>query len=146
VPDLDGGLMTEPSDPTRLALLEFEWTGLDRSRDHAFWAMQAEADPFVVVDGGDIVAAGYGRARQKNPARFLDRLVIRPGRDPVGPTCAALRRAARGGSVDASIPGPSPVLRPLLEAGFRIEDRDTFMASEPDLFDPARLLPSGGML
>jgi GNAT superfamily N-acetyltransferase len=146
VPDLDSGLMTEPSDPTRLALLELEWTRLDRSRDHAFWAMQAEADPFVVVDGGDIVAAGYGRARQKNPARFLDRLVIRPGRDPIGPTCAALRRAARGGSVDACIPGPSPVLRPLLEAGFRIDDRDTFMASEPDLFDPARLLPSGGML
>jgi hypothetical protein len=38
------------------------------------------------------------------------------------------------------------VLRPLLEAGFRIDDRDTFMASEPDLLDPARLLPSGGML
>jgi hypothetical protein len=34
----------------------------------------------------------------------------------------------------------------LLEAGFRLEARDTYMASEPDLLDPARLLPNPGML
>jgi hypothetical protein len=44
------------------------------------------------------------------------------------------------------MPGPNPAVRPLLEAGFRIEERDTYMASEPDLVDPARLLPNPGML
>ena len=32
-------------------------------------------------------------------------------------------------------------LRPLLDRGWRIDARDTFMASEPDLLDPIRLLP-----
>jgi len=42
--------------------------------------------------------------------------------------------------------GPSPALRPLLDLGFRIADRDQFMASEPGLIDPARLIPNPGML
>jgi GNAT superfamily N-acetyltransferase len=144
--DADRGLVAETADAARLAGLERDWTGVDRSVDHAFWATQAEADPFVIMDGGEIVAGGYGRARQKGPSRFLDRLVIRPGQDPLAPIYAALRRAARGGRIDAAIPGPNPAVRPLLEAGFRIDDRDTFMASGPDLVDPTRLLPNPGML
>jgi GNAT superfamily N-acetyltransferase len=146
LPDSDRGLIVEAADAARLAGLERDWTGVDRSVDHAFWATQAEADPFVIIDGGEIVAGGYGRARQKGPTRFVDRLVIRPGQDPRVPIYAALRRAARGGPIDAAIPGPSPAVRPLLEAGFRIDDRDTFMASGPDLVDPTRLLPNPGML
>jgi hypothetical protein len=46
----------------------------------------------------------------------------------------------------ACIQGPSPVLRPLLDLGFRIADRDQFMSSEPGLVDPARLIPNPGML
>jgi len=37
------------------------------------------------------------------------------------------------------------VLRPLLEAGFRVADRDTYLASRDDLFDPTRLIPNPGM-
>jgi GNAT superfamily N-acetyltransferase len=141
-----GGLTVETADVGRLATLEREWTGIDRSIDHAFWATQAEADAFVVLDDGDVIAGGYGRARQKGSARALDRFVIRAGREPLGPIYAALRRAARDGLVTACIPGPNPAVRPMLEAGFRIDDRDTHMASGPDLVDPARLLPNPGML
>ena len=42
--------------------------------------------------------------------------------------------------------GPHPVLRPLLEAGLRIVDRDQFLASDPTLVDPVRLIPNPGML
>jgi GNAT superfamily N-acetyltransferase len=146
LPEADLGLTAEPADADRLADLEREWTETDRSTDHAFWATQADPDSFVIVDGGEVVAVGHARARQKGPARALDRLVIRPGRDPLGPIWAALRRAARGGPVMVCIPGPNPAVRPLLEAGFRIEDHDTFMASGPDLLDPVRLLPNPGML
>ena len=59
-------------------------------------------------------------------------------------TLAAIRRSGRGGEVVAAIQGPSPVLRPLLDLGFRIADRDQYMASEPDLVDPARLDPQPG--
>ena len=132
--------------PDLLAELERTWTGADRSVDHAFWATQARADPFVVLDAGEAVAGGYGRDRQVGTARVLDRLVVRPDHEPVGPIFTALLRAAGGGEVRATLPGPNPAVRPLLEAGFRLEDRDTYMASQPDLVDPARLLPNPGML
>jgi hypothetical protein len=42
--------------------------------------------------------------------------------------------------------GPHPALRPLLDAGFRVVDRDQFMASGPAIVDPVRLIPHAGML
>ncbi len=146
LPPLDAGLTVEPAEPAGLAALEREWTGADRRVDHAFWGSLAAADGFVVLDRARPVAIGYGRARQVGPERAVDRLVVRPGGEPVGPAIAGLRRAARGGDVAACIPGPHPVLPVLLRAGFRVVDRDQFMASDPDLVDPARLLPNGGML
>jgi len=136
----------EPADPSRLASLERAWTGCDRSTDHLFWASQAEAEGFVVLDAGEPAAFGYARARQVGVARALDRLLVRPDEEPVGPTVAAIRHAGRGGSVIANVAGPSPVLPALLAAGFRIKDRDQFMASDPGLVDPARIIPNGGML
>jgi GNAT superfamily N-acetyltransferase len=146
IPAMGAGLTTADADASTIADLEREWTGLDRSVDHAFWATQAQPDSFVILEAGEPVAAGHARARQKSASRAVDRLVIRPEVDPVGPVCAALTRAARGGTVMATFLGPNRAVRPLLEAGFRIEDRDTFMASEPDLVDPDRLLPNPGML
>ena len=46
----------------------------------------------------------------------------------------------------AAVMGPSPVLRALLDLGFQVTDRDQYMASEPGLVDPARLVPNPGML
>jgi len=144
----DGGreLTTESADAPRLAALDRDWTGVDRPVDHAFWTSQSGADAFVVLDAGEVVAGGCGRDRQLGPARALDRLVVRPDREPLGPIYAALRRVARDGKVLVGLAGTNPAVRPLLEAGFRIEDQDTYMASEPDLIDPARLLPNPGML
>jgi GNAT superfamily N-acetyltransferase len=136
----------EPADPARLASLERAWTGHDRSTDHLFWASQAEAEGFVVLDAGEATAFGYARARQVGVARTLDRLLVRPDGEPVRPTVAAIRHAGRGGAVMANVAGPSAVLPALLAAGFKITDHDQFMASDPGLVDPARLIPNSGML
>ena len=136
----------EAAEPARLAALELAWTGADRPVDHAFWASQAAADPFVVAEDGEPVAIAYARARQASPVRVIDRLLVRPGADPVPATLAALRRAGRGGPVQAMLQGPSPVLRAVLDLGFVVEDRDQFMASEPGILDPARVIPNPGML
>jgi len=139
------GPRTEAATAGRIAGIELDWSGEDRRVDHGFWASQIEADSFVVLDAGAVVAAGHARARQASAVRVLDRLVVHPDAEPVGPTIAALRRAARDGPVFICVQGPSPVLRALLEAGFRVADRDTYMASRPDLIDPARLIPNPGM-
>ena len=139
------GLSTESVSAARIAQFELEWTGQDRRHDHEFWAAQIDADSFVVVDAGDVVAVGHVRARQASAVRVVDRLVVHPDADPVAPTLAAIHRAGQGGPVFACIQGPSPVLRPLLELGFRVADRDTYLASSPDLIDPTRLIPNPGM-
>lgn len=139
------GLTAEPATAEQIAAMELAWTGQDRLVDHGFWASQIDAESFQVLDDGEVVAVGYARARQASAVRVLDRLVIHPAADPVAATFAAIRRAARGGPVFVCVQGPSPVVRPLLEAGFRIADRDTYLASRADLIDPARLIPNPGM-
>jgi hypothetical protein len=138
-------LRTEPATAAQIAALETRWTGQDRGHDHAFWASQLHADSFIVLDAGEIVGGGHARARQASPVRALDRLVVHPDAEAVAVTISAVRRAGRDGRVLACVQGPNPVLRPLLEAGFRIADRDTYMANRADLTDPARLIPNPGM-
>ena len=132
--------------PDELAILEETWTGAARLVDHGFWASQTRADPFLVKDAEGPVAFGYGRARQVTASRALNRLLIRPGADPVPPILAGLARAARGGRVQACLLGPNPALPLLLGAGFHVVDHDQFLSSDPSLVDPARFLPNPGML
>lgn len=140
------GIETAAAEAATLAALELDWTGVDRAGDHAFWASQVGADSFVVAERGEVVAIGHARARQVTAVRVLDRLLMRPGADPVMPALAAMRRAGRGDAVTAAVQGPSPVVRALLDRGFQVTDRDLFMASEPGIIDPLRLVPNPGML
>lgn len=146
LPPAPSSFRTASATSDRLAALERDWTGHDRAIDHAFWSTMPDVDTFVVHDGDALVAFGYARARQAVPIRVVDRLVIHPDGEPVGATLAALARAGRGGPVHLAMFGPHPVLRPLLEAGFRVVDRDVFLSSDPTIVDPARLIPNGGML
>jgi GNAT superfamily N-acetyltransferase len=148
IPPPPAMLRLEPASADVCAAIERSWTSHDRSTDWRFWATQSETDVFTVSDGDEVVAIGSARVRQASPVRVLDRLVVHPDErvDPLPATLAAIARAGRGGLVLACVQGPSPVLRPLLDLGFRIADRDQFMASEPGLVDPARLIPNPGML
>jgi GNAT superfamily N-acetyltransferase len=141
-----GHLVIQTVDAGVLSGLEHAWTGSERPVDHAFWASQAESEPFVVITGGEPVAFAYARARQISGARAIDRLLVRPEAEPVAPTLAAIRHAGRGGSVVTHVAGPSPVLPALLAAGFLIKGHDQFLATDPSLVDPARFIPNSGML
>ncbi len=135
-------------DPADLTALELLWTGADRSVDRAYWAVMSGSDPFVVRDADGPVAVGYGRDRQIGPAaRAVDRLVVRPGAEPVGPVLAAIARCiAHGETLDVTVPGPHPALPDLLEVGLRIEDRDIYCAGPADPVDPTLRLVHGGLL
>ena len=72
-----------------------------------------------------------------------------PGRvDPAGRVALpASARAAEGSSIGWFRARPSPLLPRLLEGGFRIADRDTFMAlAGPVPSTPPRLMPHPGLL
>jgi GNAT superfamily N-acetyltransferase len=145
--DVAPGLRVRAALPGEPADLELAWDGADRTVDHAYWAAGPEGDAFIVDDELGPAAFGYARARQVGPARVVDRLLLRPGADPVTTATAAMRRAARDNPLlRVHVFGPNPLLPVLLEAGFRIVDRDQFLASDPSLVDPLRLLPNPGML
>jgi hypothetical protein len=146
LPPGDPSLTVRDATHDELARLEAAWTGAARPEDHAYWANQPQADPFVVEDSAGPVAFGYGRAKQATSTRALNRLLVRPLADPVPPVVAGLARAARGGRVQACLLGPNPALPLLLGAGFHVVDHDQFLCSDPSLVDPARLLPNPGML
>ena len=71
----------------------------------------------------------------------LVRLAIARDSDPAAAVLAAVSLTPGGPPAGLAIPGPHPAARALLELGWLIEGRDTFMASRPDLLDPTRLLP-----
>jgi GNAT superfamily N-acetyltransferase len=148
VPAAPSRITTREATAQELAAMELDWSGHDRSAEWAHWVEQPEADNFVVLDGDQVVALATARVRQAAPIRVLNRLVVHPdqGVDPVPVTLEAIRRGGGEGVLLVCVQGPSPVLRPLLDLGFRIADRDQFMASEPGLIDPARLIPNPGML
>lgn len=149
-----GGLPADPDDIAvedaaldDVAHLEGQWAGVDRSPDVALWATQSAPRAAVVVRAGRPVAVGLSRGRLNGFGRWIDRALVAPDEDPVAPLIALIRRGADGGDlIGASVAGPSPLLPALLAAGFRIRGRDTFMASDPALIDPARTLPNTGIL
>jgi GNAT superfamily N-acetyltransferase len=146
LPPLSPMLICELAGADRLAELEHQWLGDATPDDHHFWASLPGARPFVVADGGSPVAAAHARCRRTGRDRWINRLVLASDVDPAPVLIAAYHHAAEGGRIGSCLPGPSPGLRTVLAAGARIVDQDTFMASDPSLFDPTRRISDGGIL
>ncbi len=134
-------------DVADLVRLELGWSGIDRTPEVPFWATFNDVRPFAVRAGPSIMAAGFHRLRVSGTGRWIDHAVVAPGEDGPVALLAAIRSASvDGGLIGASLPGPSPLLRVLLDAGFRIGDTDTFMSTEPGAVDPLRELVNTGIL
>jgi GNAT superfamily N-acetyltransferase len=140
------GWVCEPAEPDVTIELEQRWLGTAAAEDHRFWAALPEARPFVVLSHGRPVAAAQARIRRSGTGRWINRLVMAPGTDADAVLVAAYRHAGEGRAIGSCLPGPSPALRALLASGMRIIDHDTFMASDPSLFDASRRISDGGIL
>lgn len=146
LPETTPGYRCEPAEPDRLAELEQAWNGSSFPADHRFWASLPESRPFVVLRDGAPVACAHARLRRTGTHRWISRMAMGPDGVPADILVAAYRHAAEGGRIGSCLPGPSPALRLLLESGLRIIDRDTFLASDPAVFDPGRRISDGGIL
>jgi GNAT superfamily N-acetyltransferase len=130
-----------------VAALERDWWGVDRPIQHAYWATQPEAVPLIVRRGGRPVAAGYARSLLRGGGRWINLLFVAPDAEPLAPTLAALRWSADAeGRIGGCLLGPHPAVPALIAAGFRVIDRDTYQASDPDLIDPHRRIVNTGFL
>jgi hypothetical protein len=73
-------------------------------------------------------------------------LAMAPPADDADAAAAVLAVLAdlepQGGMARVTLPGPHPAVRALLAAGWRVEEFDLFMATEPGLLDPRRAVPS----
>jgi GNAT superfamily N-acetyltransferase len=146
LPALDG-YEAEPASLEAVADLQARWAGVDRGPDLGYWADLVGVRPFVVRHGGEAVAAGLGRARFRGTGRGIHSTVAAPDADgPSALLCAMAYGLAGAPDGGACVPGPSPLVGRLLDAGYRIIDRDTFLATDPTLVDPLRELVDTGIL
>ena len=131
--------------PAEVAALELAWTGLDRGADHAFWATwPLSAGAIASLHGQPLAAGTVGGA----PAEYgVCHLVTDAGRASDQDAADALIAVLAwldppGGQAHVRLPAPHPATRPLLARGWRVDEFDLYMASEPGLLDPRRLVPS----
>lgn len=123
-------------------------SGRSRPQDHAFLASLAETAAFVVGDVERPRAYAWVRFTRVEGASgdveaFVGPAGARSERDMTAVIMSSVRLAAeRATAVHLSLLGPNLALVPLLDAGFRVVDRDTWMASRTDLVDGATYAPS----
>jgi hypothetical protein len=133
------GWRAEPAAPAEVARLELAWTGADRSDDHLAWARRPGGASVLAWRGREVLAAGTvaGAADEYG----VTHLAVSPAADAAAAVLAVLANL-EGQTARVCLPGPHPAVRALLAAGWRIEEFDLFMATDPGLLDPRRAVPS----
>jgi hypothetical protein len=144
----DPTLVIERSDVAATAALSRTWTGMDRTRDFAYYAGLPGGAGYVIRDAsGQDVGVVWATDRRTAAGRVAVHATFGPGAVPIATGLAALVAAIGDGDrLTAHIPGPHPVVAGILARGARIEDRDTFCATSPTLLDPERIFPSPSFL
>jgi GNAT superfamily N-acetyltransferase len=138
------GWSVAPAEPEQVGTLERDWTGIDRTTDHQFWAGWPGGAAVLASLDGQLAAAGtiggagpeFGICHLAADPRADDDLA----RDAVVAVLSWLEPV--DGRARLCLPSPHPATRALLRAGWRVEEFDLHMASEPGLIDPRRLSPS----
>ncbi|HEX5187935.1 MAG TPA: GNAT family N-acetyltransferase [Streptosporangiaceae bacterium] len=145
--DTPPGWSVAATAPESVAGLERQWTGADRTADHRFWAGWPDGVCVVAsLDGRPSAAGTVGGAGQEfGICHLASDPAVSPGvaADGVVAVLSWLRPA--GGLARVCLPAPHRATRALLRSGWRVEEFDLHMASDPGLIDPYRLVPSAAL-
>jgi GNAT superfamily N-acetyltransferase len=133
--------------PEEVAAREAEWTGIDRSADHRAWAARPGGQPVTASHSAAVLAAG---AVAGEGAEYgIVHLALSPAAGDGEAVAAVMAVLAAlnpsDGRARVCLPGPHPAVRPLLAAGWHVDEMDIFMATDPRLLDPRRAVPSPAM-
>jgi GNAT superfamily N-acetyltransferase len=131
------------SSPAAVAAAELGWTGVDRAADHRAWAARPHGQAAEVRRGDALVAAGTLAGHGDDFG--IVHLAVAPDLTDDAARGAVLTLLASldapEGQARVFLPAPHPAVRPLLQSGWRVTDKDLYMASEPGLLDPRRAVP-----
>ncbi|HSR86062.1 MAG TPA: GNAT family N-acetyltransferase [Streptosporangiaceae bacterium] len=139
----------ESATPDAAAACELAWTGADRAAEHRAWAGRPAGESILISrDAGDEVIAAAA-VMNRGPDRGIVHLATAPEVDDGVAAGVVLQSLAQlagepGQLAHVCLPAPHPAVRALLAAGWRFDEFDLFMASEPDVLDPRRVVPSAG--
>jgi GNAT superfamily N-acetyltransferase len=138
----------ESATPEAVAACELTWTGAGRAAEHRAWARRPAGESVLIRGVGDEIV-GAGAVIHRGSDRGIVHLATTPEAGDVvaaGVVLQALAQLADEPSQLAHVclPAPHPAVRALLAAGWRFDEFDLFMASEPELLDPRRAVPSPG--
>jgi GNAT superfamily N-acetyltransferase len=130
--------------PSEVAALELAWTGVDRSADHVAWARRPGGTGVLVRRGDQVVAAAaVGGAGGEYGVTHLMMAPSVSGGDVVAAVLAVVAGLdGEDGQARVCLPAPHPAVRVLLAAGWRVEEFDLYMATEPGFIDPRQVVPS----
>ncbi|HEY7984599.1 MAG TPA: GNAT family N-acetyltransferase [Ktedonobacterales bacterium] len=146
-------LAATPLDDPALRAWDARVSGRDRPQDFAWWRDGTNGVALWCRRGGERV--GYAVAQRRTDAS-----VYHPDMWTIGPVGAADEADAAECALAAcawalahgapllriAVAGPHPALKPLLDAGARINYVEMYCATRDDLFDPRRYISSGDML
>jgi GNAT superfamily N-acetyltransferase len=148
--DFNKSVAVEPDvKPASLADVERAWGGPFRPEDHVYWGtgLRRAASLEIGLGGRPI---GYAYLSDDPPLDedtwWISALQVGPQVEPAASAAAlgaVFAHAADRGieRLGLSLPGPHPATIPLIRAGWRIVDRDQYVASESGLLDPERRVP-----
>jgi len=140
------GWSVEQVTPDEAGQAEQAWTGTDRTEDHRAWSRRPNGVSATASYAGELMAVGTFGGQVQDFG--ITHLAISPAADDEAAASAVLAAIAGvvppGDLARVTLPAPHPAVRSLLPAGWRFDEFDLFMATDPSLLDPRRAVPSPG--
>lgn len=149
-PDVTTRRRAERCSPSELVTLADSCRYELAADDLAYWQGTVEVDTIVIGDAGGAVVRWSTPFSIDHPEAISIGPLFARSAELLPAVVAAVLDAVRSDSPHTPtkmyVPGPSPALGLLLDAGHRIEAFDLFSASTDSVLDPHRTLPSHDLL